>query len=77
MKAVARSKLKVGCWVRVIWDCVGAKDGIITSVDHKNKWVSMLWPYETAENDVTSTVSCDQIVKVGKMPSVKESGLDD
>lgn len=76
MKAVAISKLKVGRWARVIWDCIGAQDGIITSIDRKNKWVSMLWPYEKEE--VTTAVICfDQIIKVGNKPSVKESVLDD
>ena len=64
-----KKQIRVGRWVRVKWDDVGAKDCVIVS-----KEGSTLTVYEPFEKD-TSHVEVSQVILVGNDLDVSNSGL--
>ena len=65
------SRIQAGYWARTMWDDVGARDGIIVSVDKEYKSARMYMPFD----DSTCSVNFEQIQSVGKLLSARDSGL--
>ena len=66
----ARS-IKVGQWVRVMYDCVGARDGIVVEKDNRDsKDCKVFFPFEG-----TAIIGCDQVIAVGGMVDAAKSGI--
>lgn len=66
----ARS-VKVGQWVRVIYDDVGARDGIVVEKDSRDsKDCRVFFPFSG-----TDIIECDQVIAVGDVLHAGQSGI--
>lgn len=68
---VKRSDIRPGRWVRVMWDDIGARDGIVIEKTDNGRSCRVYFPFDTR----SQSVECDQIVKVGSSLRAKDSGL--
>ncbi len=68
--------LKVGQWVRVNYDDVGVRDGIVVEKDHRDDpkplTCKVFFPIEG-----TDTIEGDQLVRTGKILRTIDTGLND
>ena len=65
-------RIEVGRWVRVLWDDVGVRDGIVTENDVEHRRIHFLnCDFDTE----VESVDYDQIVQVGGSLEAKYSGL--
>ncbi len=67
--------LKVGQWVRVQYDDVGARDGIVVEKDHRDdpKPLSCKVFFPTEGLDI---IERDQLIRTGKILHTMDTGLD-
>ncbi len=67
--------LKVGQWVRVQYDDVGARDGIVVEKDHRNdpKPLTCKVFFPTVG---TGIIERDQLICTGKILHAMDTGLD-
>lgn len=67
--------LKVGQWVRVQYDDVGARDGIVVEKDHRDdpKPLSCKVFFPTEGLDI---IERDQLIRTGKILQAMDTGLD-
>jgi hypothetical protein len=66
---VKRSDIEVGRWVRVIWECVGARDCVCVYNDGDSIRV-----YEPMAEDI-SWAEIEQVIAVGSYLTAEHSGL--
>ena len=67
--------LKVGQWVRVQYDDVGARDGIVVEKDHRDdpKPLTCKVFFPTEGLDI---IERDQLIRTGKILQAMDTGLD-
>ncbi len=67
--------LKVGQWVRVQYDDVGVRDGIVVEKDHRDDpkplTCKVFFPIEGLD-----IIERDQLVRTGKILQAMDTGLD-
>jgi hypothetical protein len=73
----ARRRARPGCFIRTLWDDVGAEDGIIVEVEKrlsfpKGRTYLRVFSLNTS---TISTVELDQVIKIGNFVGAKNSGL--
>ncbi|MEK0340396.1 MAG: hypothetical protein QQN46_09310 [Nitrosopumilus sp.] len=67
--------MKVGQWVRVQYDDVGVRDGIVVEKDHRDdpKPLSCKVFFPTEGLDI---IERDQLIRTGKILHTMDTGLD-
>ncbi len=67
-KRIAKSVLKPGRWVRVMYDDIGARDGIL--IGKSQDWFEVFFPF-----DNTDKVDYSQIIGVGAFIEAKNAAI--
>ena len=63
--------VKAGQWVRVMFNDVGARDGIVVEKENRDsKSCRVFFPF-----DGLDTIECDQVIAVGDMLDASRSGI--
>ena len=68
--------IKVGQWVRVMYDGSGARDGVVVAKDHADDPGTLFMKvYFPGDSVLDSTVELDQIVSVGDVLTTDHSRI--
>jgi hypothetical protein len=70
-----KSGLRVGRWIRTVWDDVGAKDGVVIYCDINNSEDWKIEIYCPFDEECCGLDSLDQIIEIGKYLTARDSGL--
>lgn len=65
-KSITKSEirsLRIGQWVRVFWEDVGMRDGVIIQIDDDRLAFYVIEPYGVEKQHITA----DQIIEIGPM----------
>ncbi len=68
--------IKVGQWVRVMYDHSGARDGVVVEKDHRtDPKPRVMRVYFPGDSVLDSSVEMDQIVSTGDVLTADHSGI--
>ena len=65
----------VGRWVRIKYDDIGVRDGIVIAKDHPSDPSPRMCKVFTLFDELDTSVQADQIVAVGNYVAAEDTGL--